>query len=35
VSWRANTLTREEAVDAIAQKYAEFADTSEVHARAG
>jgi len=35
VSWRANTLTQELAVDAIAQKYAEFADTSEVHARAG
>ena len=34
VSWRANTLTREEAVDAITQKYAEFADTFEVHAQA-
>ncbi|HEX3985866.1 MAG TPA: DUF2090 domain-containing protein [Acidobacteriaceae bacterium] len=34
VQWRADRITREEAVEAIAQKYGEYVDTFEVHMRA-
>ena len=34
VDWRANRLTREEAVEEIARRYGEFVDTFALHARA-